>query len=45
MVELGTILAGQASGRRTNAQVTVADLTGVAVQDLKIAEAVHRAQG
>jgi ornithine cyclodeaminase len=41
LVELGQLLAGGHSGRTSEAQITVADLTGVAVQDIKIAEAVY----
>ena len=40
-VELGAVLAGEASGRGSEEELVVADLTGVAVQDLRIAEAVH----
>ncbi len=43
LLELGSIIAGQAPGRTSDSQITVADLTGVAVQDIKIAEAVHTA--
>ncbi len=43
--ELGGIIAGTAAGRTSEDQITVADLTGVAVQDIKIAEAVHEALG
>ena len=39
-VELGEIIAGQKPGRTSDEQITVADLTGVAVQDIKIAMAV-----
>ena len=42
LVELGLIIDGQAPGRSADEQITVADLTGVAVQDIKIAEAVYR---
>jgi ornithine cyclodeaminase len=41
IVELGSIIAGDAAGRTTDQQVTVADLTGVAVQDIQIAKAVY----
>lgn len=41
-VELGAIVAGRASGRTSDEQVTVADLTGVGVQDAAIAEATVR---
>lgn len=43
LTELGSIVAGDASGRTGDDQITVADLTGVAVQDLEIAAAVFRA--
>ena len=41
-VELGQIIA-DGVGRISEQQITVADLTGVAVQDIKIAEAVYLA--
>jgi len=40
LVELGSIIAGDATGRESDDQVTVADLTGVAVQDIQISKAV-----
>lgn len=43
LVELGDIIGGRAPGRKSEAQTTVADLTGVAVQDIKIAAAVYGA--
>ena len=43
VVELGAVLSGSAPGRSGPLEVSVCDLTGVAVQDLHIAEAVHRA--
>jgi ornithine cyclodeaminase len=43
LVELGNIIDGRATGRTARDQITVADLTGVAVQDIMIAEAVYRA--
>ncbi|MFC2176903.1 ornithine cyclodeaminase family protein [Actinomycetota bacterium] len=43
IVELGSIIAGDAAGRTTDSQVTVADLTGVAVQDIQIASAIYAA--
>lgn len=42
VVELGALIAA-AGGRENDEQITVADLTGVAVQDIKIAEAVYLA--
>ena len=41
IVELGHVLNGQHSGRTAEDQITVADLTGVAVQDIQIATAVY----
>ena len=43
LVELGQIIAGKVEGRKSEKQVTVADLTGVAVQDMAIASAVYKA--
>ncbi len=40
LVELGSIIAGDAPGRESDDQITVADLTGVAVQDIQISKAV-----
>ena len=40
LVELGNIIAGDAKGREADDQITVADLTGVAVQDIQISKAV-----
>jgi ornithine cyclodeaminase len=45
LIELGDIISGKAPGRTSDDQVTVADLTGLAVQDLKIATAVYEALG
>jgi ornithine cyclodeaminase len=41
VTELGEIIAGKVAGRTSEEQITVADLTGVAVQDIKIAAAVY----
>lgn len=41
VVELGNIINTPGLGRQAETQVTVADLTGVAVQDLMIAKAVY----
>ncbi|MCZ6830862.1 MAG: ornithine cyclodeaminase family protein [Gammaproteobacteria bacterium] len=41
MIELGEIIAGEQSGRDNDEQITVADLTGVATQDIEIATAVY----
>lgn len=43
LIELGDVIAGHKSGRTSAEQITVADLTGVAVQDIQIAKAVHKA--
>lgn len=42
LVELGNIISGSVPGRTSDDQITVADLTGVAVQDIKIAAAVYQ---
>jgi ornithine cyclodeaminase len=41
IVELGDVIADPALRRATDAQITVADLTGVAVQDIQISKAVY----
>jgi ornithine cyclodeaminase len=43
VVELGAVIAGTAEGRTSEEDVTVADLTGVAVQDIEIARTVLEA--
>jgi ornithine cyclodeaminase len=43
VVELGAVMRRRELGRRSENQITVADLTGVAVQDIKIASAVYSA--
>jgi ornithine cyclodeaminase len=40
VVELGHVIAGRASRRTSEEQITVADLTGVAIQDIQISKAV-----
>jgi ornithine cyclodeaminase len=42
-VELGNVIAGKAKGRTSDHQITVADLTGVAIQDIRISAAVYKA--
>ena len=42
VVELGDVLSGKISGRESKSQITVSDLTGVAVQDIKIADSVFK---
>jgi len=39
-VELGNIISGKISGRTSDDQITIADLTGVAIQDIQISTAV-----
>ena len=41
IVELGQIISGRHPGRSAADQITIADLTGVAVQDIQIAKAVY----
>jgi len=43
LVELGKVITGEAPRRSSDEQVTVADLTGVAVQDVQICKAVYDA--
>lgn len=43
IVELGNVLSGRSMGRSSAEQITIADLTGVAVQDIQIAKLVDRA--
>ena len=43
VIELGNVISGTAKGRTSDQQTTIADLTGVAVQDISIASAVYRA--
>ena len=43
LIELGEVILGRRAGRTSADQITVADLTGVAVQDIKIATAVYKA--
>ena len=39
-VELGNIISGKILGRISDDQITIADLTGVAIQDIQISAAV-----
>ena len=41
VTELGHIISGKRAGRTSEEQLTVIDLTGVAVQDIKVSEAVY----
>jgi ornithine cyclodeaminase/alanine dehydrogenase-like protein (mu-crystallin family) len=43
MIELGSIIENPSSGRTNDEQITVADLTGVAIQDLQIAITAYTA--
>ena len=40
LIELGDIISGKTRGRIDESQITIADLTGLAVQDLQIAKAI-----
>lgn len=42
LTELGNIIAGTDMGRQSDTEVSIADLTGVAVQDMAIAKAVYQ---
>ena len=44
ILELGQVIKDSAIGRTSEDQITVADLTGVAVQDIQIAKMVDRAR-
>ncbi|MCZ4273126.1 ornithine cyclodeaminase family protein [Maritalea porphyrae] len=44
-VELGNVLANKKLGRQTNDQITIADLTGLASQDIAAARTVLEADG
>jgi len=44
ILELGQVIKDPAMGRTSDDQITVADLTGVAVQDIQIAKMVDRAR-
>lgn len=41
ITELGNIISGKIKGRTNENQITIADLTGLAVQDIQIAKAVY----
>jgi len=43
LVELGNVIVNRGLGRTSDDQLTVADLTGVAVQDIQISKAVYEA--
>ena len=43
LIELGNVISGVVEGRTSDQQTTIADLTGVAVQDISIAAAVYKA--
>jgi len=40
VVEIGEIIYGKCNGRKNDDEITIADLTGVAVQDIQISKAV-----
>lgn len=43
LIELGNIISGKNKGRTNEQQITIADLTGLAVQDIQIAKSVFKA--
>lgn len=43
LIELGNVISGKSMGRSSDRQTTIADLTGVAVQDIGIATTVYKA--
>lgn len=43
IIELGNIISNKCKGRINNEQITIADLTGLAVQDIQIAKAIFTA--
>jgi alanine dehydrogenase len=43
VVQLGDVLTGRSEGRRTDEEITLFDSTGLAIQDLAIAQAVFEA--
>ncbi len=45
MTQLGDVLAGTASGRQSDDEITVFDSTGLAIQDLAIALAAMEKAG
>jgi ornithine cyclodeaminase len=45
ILELGRVIEDPAIGRTSDDQITIADLTGVAIQDIQIAKMVARALG
>ena len=44
VTELGAVVSGSTDGRTSDDQITIADLTGVAVQDIQIAKMIARAR-
>jgi len=45
VVELGNVIVQQELQRSSEDQVTIVDLTGVAIQDIQISKAVYQALG
>lgn len=43
LVELGWVISGSVKGRISDEQITVVDLTGVAVQDIQISKTIYEA--
>ncbi len=44
IIELGNIISGKTHGRSNDNQITIVDLTGLAVQDIQIAKVVYEDQ-
>jgi len=42
LIELGTIIPNKTLHRQSDSEITIADLTGVAVQDIQITKAVWK---
>jgi len=43
LVDLGSVISGSVKGRISDEQITVVDLTGVAVQDIQISKTIYEA--
>lgn len=41
IIELGDIISGKSSGRSTDEELSIVDLTGLAVQDIQVAKSVY----
>lgn len=45
VAELGHVITGASPGRTSDKQITIADLTGVAIQDIQICKLISRSSG